>query len=85
MLKNEDSTKNVSNNFEIDIFNDIKKKKEFLNNDNQSEEIIFKTILETNNNLRFNIKLSLAIYKKLNNFDHNYIHHFINEKSKNSK
>ena len=41
------------------------------------------TILLINNNIRNNIKLSLAIFKKLNNFDHNYIHEFFDkEKSK---
>ena len=33
------------------------------------------SILEMNKKLRIDIKLSLAIYKKINNFEHNYIHH----------
>ena len=33
------------------------------------------SILDMNEKLRTDIKLSLAIYKKINNFQHNYIHH----------
>ncbi len=44
------------------------------------------TLLMVNETLRTNIKLSLAIYKKLNNFYHKHIHEFIKpETSKNSK
>jgi hypothetical protein len=35
------------------------------------------SILNMNEKLRTDIKLSLAIYKKINNFQHNYIHHII--------
>lgn len=38
-----------------------------------------------NDNIRANIKLGIEIYKQLKNFDRNYIHEVINEKSKNSK
>lgn len=36
-----------------------------------------------NDNIRENINLSIEIYKKLNNFDHKYIHKIINEKLSN--
>lgn len=39
----------------------------------------FQSLLIFNDNLRKHIKLSLSIYKKLNNFDHKYIHQFFNE------
>jgi len=39
----------------------------------------FQSLIIFNDNLRKHIKLSLSIYKKLNNFNHNYIHHFFNE------
>ena len=43
----------------------------------------FQSMIIFNDNLRKNIKLSLLIYKKLNNFEHNYIHKFFdNDKSK---
>lgn len=41
----------------------------------------FQSMIIFNDNLRKNIKLSLLIYKKLNNFEHNYIHNFFNDKS----
>ena len=44
----------------------------------------FQSMIVFNDNLRKNIKLSLLIYKKLNNFEHNYIHKFFNDKSKSS-
>ncbi len=44
------------------------------------------TLLMVNETLRTNIKLSLAIYKKLNNFYHKHINEFTkSETSKNSK
>ena len=46
----------------------------------------FQSLIIFNDNIRKNIKLSLLIYKKLNNFEHNYIHDFFNDKSEsNSK
>ena len=43
------------------------------------------TLLMVNETLRTNIKLSLAIYKQLNNFYHKHIHEFIKpETTKNS-
>jgi hypothetical protein len=36
-----------------------------------------------NDNLRSNIILSMELYKKLNNFDHNYIHEYFNGLSDN--
>jgi len=44
----------------------------------------FQSMIIFNDNLRKNIKLSLLIYKKLNNFEHNYIHEFFTDKSKTS-
>ena len=41
----------------------------------------FQSMIVFNDNLRKNIKLSLLIYKKLNNFEHNYIHNIFNVKS----
>jgi hypothetical protein len=45
---------------------------------------VIDTIVQLNNTLRTNIKLSLAIYKKLNNFEHNYIHELYGQKSENA-
>ena len=42
----------------------------------------FQSLIIFNDNLRKHIKLSLSIYKKLNNFEHNYIHTLLNDKSK---
>jgi hypothetical protein len=43
------------------------------------------TLLMVNHNLRTNIRLSLSIYKKLNNFDHKYIHELLDgQKTKSS-
>ena len=42
----------------------------------------FQSLIIFNDNLRNNIKLSLLIYKKLNNFEHNYIHEIFNDKNK---
>lgn len=50
----------------------------------QMDDMI-RTLPFMNDNIRANIKLGIEIYKQLNNFDHNYIHGVINEKSKNSK
>jgi hypothetical protein len=43
------------------------------------------SIILINNNIRADLLLSLAIYKKLNNFEHNYINNVPNVKKKNSK
>lgn len=61
-----------------------------MNNNNNSSDIVnhddsLETMLVANYNLRANIKLSLLIYKGLNNFEHEYIHHLINDKSKDTK
>jgi hypothetical protein len=42
----------------------------------------FQSLIIFNDNLRKHIKLSLSIYKKLNNFEHNYIRNILNDKSK---
>lgn len=50
------------------------------NNSNSNPDIEpIETLIDVNNNLRANIKLGLAIYKKLNNFDHNYIHELFHQ------
>ena len=49
---------------------------------NDNEVNSFQSMIIFNDNLRKNIKLSLLIYKKLNNFEHNYIHKIFNDKSK---
>lgn len=41
----------------------------------------FQSMIIFNDNLRKNIKLSLLIYKKLNNFEHNYIRNILNADS----
>ena len=76
---------NVRNVNEFDIYNDFKMR-EMINSDNENnlpnennEELILENLILVNDNLRSNIELSLAIFKKLNNFEHNYIHNFINE------
>ena len=59
-----------------------------LSQSSQSEEQInnmIQTLPFMDDNIRTNIKLGIEIYKQLNNFDRNYIHEVINEKSKNSK
>ena len=50
----------------------------------QMDDMI-RTLPYMNDNIRANIKMGIEIYKQLNNFDRNYIHEVINEKSKNSK
>jgi short-subunit dehydrogenase involved in D-alanine esterification of teichoic acids len=52
-----------------------------MNNDQTSNAEPMMDIININTNLRTNIKLSLAILKKLNNFDHNYIHELFNTKT----
>jgi len=52
-----------------------------INNDQTSNAEPMMDIININTNLRTNIKLSLAILKKLNNFDHNYIHEIFNTKT----
>ena len=46
-----------------------------------SKEILVESLPMLNNDIRRNIKLSIAIFKKLNNFEHNYIHDFFNDKT----
>ena len=50
---------------------------------NHIEQIdnVVRTLPLINDNIRTNIKLGIEIYKQLNNFDRNYIHTVINEKS----
>lgn len=76
-----------TNNF--DIFNDFKKhdilrKDEHVVNNNleitnselvseKTSKMIYESLININNDLRNNIKLGIAIYKKLNNFEYNNI------------
>ena len=46
---------------------------------NEDEIKSFQSMIIFNDNLRKNIKLSLVIYKKLNNFEHKYIHQVLND------
>ena len=53
------------------------------NSDNQANmEMISNSLPFINDNIRANIKFSIEIYKKINNFDFNYIHSIIESKSK---
>jgi uncharacterized membrane protein len=57
-----------------------------INNVNDDNMNSMKTLLLLNKNLRTHIELSIAIYKKINNFDHYYINElFNNENTKNSE
>ena len=72
------NTEDIFQNFE----NAKKKSIEELNEKNKLNEInnivnnekFQEQILDMNEKLRTDVKLSLAIYKKINNFEHNYIH-----------
>lgn len=60
----------------------------FNSNQLASENIdVIAQLPSINDSIRTNIIFSIEIYKKINNFEHNYIHEYINnyEKSKNSK
>lgn len=48
-------------------------------------ENMIKTLPYINDNIRYNIKFGLAIYKELNNFEQKYIHSIIYENSTKSK
>lgn len=48
-------------------------------------DTMISTLPLINDNIRTNIKLGIEIYKQLNNFDSNYIHSIINDKSISSK
>jgi hypothetical protein len=84
---------------QIDIFQEIEKRNNMIDNKNNSifnseqnkidttfnpENDDCDTLLSINKNLRDNIKLSLSIYKQLNNFDHKYINELFNKKTKGS-
>lgn len=53
-----------------------------LNNENKEIEMMLNSFPIINDNLRANILLSIEIYKKINNFEMNYIHNIIDEKTK---
>jgi len=71
--KNDKSKTNKTN--DIDLL-DSDKEKEY-------ETMIFSLPI-INDSIRSNINLSITLFKKINNFDHNYIHSLINEKSNNT-
>ncbi len=56
------------------------------NNEIQQDEKEIDLMLNSfpiiNDNIRANIQLSIEIYKKINNFDINYLHEIISEKTK---
>lgn len=56
---------------------DNDKKKAFLNNINNKE--FQESVTSMNKSLLLDIKLSLAIYKEKNNFEHKYINHKIDD------
>lgn len=72
------NTDDIFQNFEnakknsIDALNE-KNKLNAVNNIVNNEKFQ-EQILDMNEKLRTDVKLSLAIYKKINNFEHNYIH-----------
>ena len=70
---------NDLNHIKSNINEKINSKSNF-NMENEIDPI--DTLLMVNETLRTNIKLSLAIYKKLNNFYHNHIHGFIKSGTK---
>ena len=80
----------ISRDFELrDILDKTKNSdtnKENLNSitglpDPSQMEQMIRTLPIINDTIRADIKLSVEIYKKLNNFDRNYIHSVINENS----
>lgn len=62
------------------IENNLPKKESEL--DTKEIDLMLNSFPLINDNIRANIQLSIEIYKKINNFDVNYIHEVINEKSK---
>ncbi len=84
---------------QIDIFGEIEKRNNLIENGKNSilqketqlpdtnfnpENDDMDSLLLINKNLRDNIKLSLSIYKQLNNFDHKYINELFNKKTESS-
>ena len=51
-------------------------------NTNTEMDTMINSLPYINDNIRSNINFSVEIYKKIKNFDYNYIHSIINEKSK---
>ena len=64
------------------IENDTQKISEKMTNISELDKMI-NSLPFINDNLRSNITLSIELYKKLNNFDYNYIHNYFNEISNN--
>jgi hypothetical protein len=74
-LNSDVEPKNIENNFSpSDIQNP-----NIQNSKSKELEIMLNSLPFINENIRSNISLSIEIYKKLNNFDYNYIHEIINE------
>jgi len=69
-LRNTFEKTESNNNIQGGEINDIYKMNEMVS-----------TLPLMNDNIRTNIKLGIEIYKQLKNFDRNYIHSIINEKS----
>ena len=71
----------VSNNEKINVNTNTNtninlNKKEIIKQNLKNDEMQ-KSMMEMNKNLRTDIKLSVAIFKQKNNFQHNYINHNI--------
>jgi ribosomal protein S13 len=60
---------------------DTKTLKQLESNDIEKMDDMIRTLPFMNDNIRSNIKLGIEIYKKIKNFDRNYIHSIINENS----
>jgi hypothetical protein len=94
---NDLTTTNLRIGSKFDIYDDFSQRETLENkqnvktggtsttSDNLDTDAMINNLYMLNNSIRANIGLSLAIYKKINNFDHNYIHNYANQKSKNSK
>lgn len=78
LIEKLNSTDELENNKQIQLENNKQIQLEDL-------EKMISSLPLINSNIRSNIQFSLEIYKKLNNFERNYIHSILNEKSKNSK
>lgn len=80
-----DANSEIEHNEQIEqIGNGQENYETFINSKSAELEKMIYSLPYINDNIRSNISLSIEIYKKLNNFDYNYIHEIINEFS-NSK
>lgn len=75
----------LKDKFDLEISEESKKKSTNIDVEKENElNNIISSLPLINDNIRININLSIEIYKKLNNFDHKYIHNIINEKLSNN-